>query len=162
MYVNVPSVKFHENVAHGSRADTCGQLDGHDAANRRFLLFVLTRLKSLQGLLFGAPNVFKFQMLMDTAQGSSTYSRSCDSRHMRSRSTAAAVQRGDPLGKLVLLGNPVSYTLFVGTGSVGRRYKSTAGKNVRQCRDVQATGCLLLLPPPPPPLLLVDFLVCDT
>ena len=36
---------------------------------------------------------------------------------MRSRSTAASAQNGDPL-KLVLLGNPKSYTLFVGKGSV--------------------------------------------
>jgi len=39
---------------------------------------------------------------------------SCDPRHTCRRSTAAAVQQSDPLGKLVLFGSPRSCMLFVG------------------------------------------------
>jgi hypothetical protein len=45
-------------------------------------------------------------------------SRSCDLRHMRRRSTAAAVQRGGPFGKFVSLGSRKTYAVFVGKESV--------------------------------------------
>jgi len=50
--------------------------------------------------------------------------------HMYRRSTAVAVQQRDPLGKPVLLGNPGSYTLLVGTKNVSSQYASTACRSV--------------------------------
>ena len=34
--IQVLSTKFHKNPRSGSRADTCGQTEGHDEANRPF------------------------------------------------------------------------------------------------------------------------------
>jgi hypothetical protein len=51
-------------------------------------------------------------------------------KHIYRRSTAVAVQQRDPLGKLVLLGSPGSYTLFMGTKNVSSQYASTACRSV--------------------------------
>lgn len=44
--------------------------------------------------------------------------RSGDPTHMRGSSAAAAVQHGNPLGKLVSRGSPSKCTVFMGTESV--------------------------------------------
>jgi hypothetical protein len=36
--------KFYEHPSSGSCADTCGQTDGHDEANRRFSVFMHIRI----------------------------------------------------------------------------------------------------------------------
>ena len=39
IFEKYPSIKFHENPSHVSRAVPCGRTDGHDEANSRFSLF---------------------------------------------------------------------------------------------------------------------------
>jgi hypothetical protein len=45
--IRLVHIKFHENPSIGSTADTCGQTgtDGHDEANRCFLLLMRKHLK---------------------------------------------------------------------------------------------------------------------
>jgi hypothetical protein len=55
MYVNVPSVKFHENLSSVSRADTYGQMDGHDTTNRlSFIVYVNAPEKFTRPIIRGA------------------------------------------------------------------------------------------------------------
>jgi hypothetical protein len=99
-----------------------------------FLLFMLTRLKSLHGLLFGAPNAYKFRMsLMHTAQ--------CSNIHVHVvRSICAAGAQLRLLSVVTHLANWSRLEIQGVIRFLWRQYTSTAGGSVRQCRDVQATG----------------------